>query len=145
MSQQFILWANDSTRPQVTANLHRYIDGLPQGKSYRFEICEHRKNQSEDQLGARFGLAYKTIMRHMGLQGEEEKQQLHRFMCGEYFGWVKTPIGKRPARSTTKNEKGERKPLDTLEASDFWDFIVRKAAEFDIFIPDPNPFWKEQR
>jgi hypothetical protein len=143
MSQTFILWANDPTRPHVAANLRAYIDGLSPKKSYRFEICEHRKTQTDDQLGARFGLAYKTIMQHMGLQGDDEKKQLHRFMCCEYFGYVETPFGRRPKRTTTVNERGEKKPLDTVEAAEFYDYIVRKAAEFDIFIPEPNPFWKE--
>lgn len=134
--------AGDPTREGVRANLHSLIDKVDPRFPWEFTIKRYRREQTNDQLGARFGLAYAVMMEPMGLRGRRDKEWLHEFMCGEYWGWHPT-IRNKPLRTTTTNERGEREVIDTAEAAKFWDFVVEWAArQIAVVIPDPNPFWK---
>jgi hypothetical protein len=86
-------------------------------------------------------------MEFMGLRGEEEKNELHRFWCGEYFGWTEGGAlrDRKPVRSTTKNEQGQRDEISVDTALDFYGFIQKRAADQGVFVPDPHPFWREAR
>lgn len=142
----FYLNANGPERPGVTANLHAAIDRLPSDKDWKVEITRHRKEQSDKQLGALFGVAYKVIMQAVGLEGDAEKKELHKNMCGDFFGWTDKPmIGRIPVRTTTKNEHGKRDVIDTETQARMYDFIQRKAAEYGIQVPDPDPLWFRKR
>ncbi len=140
MSQSYALHKDDAGRSLVLANLHAFIDRLPPSKSWRIEVKELRKERTDKQLGALFGLAYDRIMEATGLQGDSDKRQLHRDFCGDFFGWTDGPLGRqKPMRTTTTNEKGERDVIDAKTMAEMYDFIQRKASEFGIDVPDPNP------
>jgi len=144
--QKYVLNANGSERAQVLANAHAFIDRLPATKSWRIEIREARRERSLDQNAAMFGVAYAAIMDAVGLEGEEDRKQLHRDFCGDFFGWVDGPLDRpRPRRTTTTNERGERDVIDTETMTRFYEFIQRRAAEYGIDVPDPDPFWQERR
>lgn len=138
--QRYVLHAGDPTREIVLGNLRRFIDRLPEGKSWKIEIREHRAERSDKQNRALWGVAYPPIMEATGLEGERDKLLLHEHFCELYFGHVDHPIlGRRPRRTTTRNEHGERDPLDKVEMASFYDFVQRQAAGFGIDVPDPAP------
>ena len=138
IAQTFILPATD--RQRIADNLHAFVMQALPGKSLRVEVGEYRKRRSSEQNGATFGLAYKIIMEATGLSGDAEKKQLHRDFCGDFFGWVDTGMGRRkPVRTTTTDERGERDVVNTQTMAQMYDFIQRKAAEFGIYVPDPDP------
>lgn len=142
MSQAYALHKGDHRRDMVRANLHAFIDRLPASKSWRIEIKELRKERSLDQNAAVFGVAYAAIMAASGLEGDKEREQLHRDFCGDFWGWTTGPMGhRRPVRTTTRNERGERDVIDTETMARFYDFIQRTAAEYGIDVPDPDPLW----
>lgn len=144
MSETYVLNKGHPLRAQVKANLHAMIDRLPESKSWRVEIRVAHRERTDKQLGALFGVAYDRIMAATGLQGDFEKRKLHRDFCGDFFGWVDGPLGKpRPRRTTTTDEHGEESRIDTMTMADFYDFIQRRAAEFGIDVPDPDPLWRE--
>lgn len=144
--QTYQLNANGPEREGVRQRAHDFIDRLPLTKSWVITIAPYHKKRSPDQNAARFGLAYKVIMDATGLEGEAERKQLHRDFCGDFFGWVDGPMGHRkPVRTTTTNERGERAVIDTVTMARMYDFIQRKAAEFGIDVPDPDPFWHRRR
>ena len=145
MSQTYALHKGDMRRALVLANLHAFIERLPATKSWRIEIKELRKERTLDQNAALFGVAYAAIMAATGLEGEREREELHRNFCGDYFGWAPGPLGhRRPVRTTTTNERGERDVLDTQGMAEFYDFIQRQAAEYGIDVPSPDPLWRER-
>ena len=145
MSQTYALHKGDQRRDLVRANVHAFIDRLPPAKSWRIEVKELRKERSLDQNAAMFGVAYAAIMEATGLEGDEERKQLHHDFCGDFFGWVSGPMGhRRPVRTTTRNERGERELIDTATMARFYEFIQRRAAEYGIDVPDPDPLWNEQ-
>ncbi|GLQ96429.1 hypothetical protein [Dyella mobilis] len=145
MTSTYVLRKKHPGRDNVKSNLHAFVDRLPDTKSWKVEIKEARPERSLDQNAAMYGVAYDVIMAATGLQGDAEKKQLHRDFCGEFFGWVDAGLSRRrPRRTTTTNECGERDVIDTVTMSQFYDFIQRKAAEFGIDVPDPDPFWRER-
>ena len=116
------------------------------GKPIKVEVEEDKPKRSQEQLGAMFGLAYKTIMQETGLQGDQDKKKLHRDFCGEYFGWrVRDVMGrkwKEPVRTTTTDENGRRVAFTKTEQAEFYSFVERISAECGIQIPAPDPRWR---
>lgn len=144
MSQRFILHANDDGRALVKSNLHAFIDRLPDGKAWECVIDRHVKKRSPKQRKALFAAAYGPIMDFMGLRGEDDKKELHRFFCCEYFGSRIDQLGRRmPLRTTTRNEQGEREEISMDVAFDMYEFIQQRAAEQGIDVPNPDPLWRE--
>jgi len=141
----YVLNKGDPSREIVRANLHSFIDRLPDTHSFEVDVHRYAKPRSDKQRKSLFGVAYKAIMDQCGLQGEKEKNRLHNDFCGDYFGWRDGGIGtRRPVRTTTINELGEREEISTLQALDMYAFIQRTAAEYGIDVPDPDPFWREK-
>lgn len=145
MSQTFVLnKLPDCNRKHVLANAQEFLARLPESQSWEVTIARHVKARSEKQRKALFGAAYKALMEFSGLQGSVDKDELHRFMCGEWFGWDEDVFGNRkPKRTTTKNEKGERDEISISEALDFYAFLQKRGAEVGCWVPDPDPFWRE--
>ncbi len=144
-AQTYQLNASGPERQGVTQRAHDFIDRLPADKSWVIEIKQYHKKRSLDQNAAIFGLAYKVIMEATGLEGDAERKQLHRDFCGDFFGWVTGPMGHRkPVRTTTTNERGDRDVIDTATMARMYDFIQRTAAGFGIDVPSPDPMWTQR-
>lgn len=145
MSEKYTLNANGPERDQVRANVHAFIDRLSPTKSWRIEVKEVRKERTPPQNAALWGLAYPRLTEATGYTAEE----LHHEFCGRFFGWnVVTVFGqqrRRPRRTTTTNEQGERDVLGTRDFAEFYNLVQRIAAEAGIDVPDPDPFHGEQR
>lgn len=145
MSQSFILRANDKGRALVLSNTHAFLDRLPDSQSWEVTVKRHVKKRSDKQRSALFGVAYKAMMEFSGLEGEQDKQELHSFFCREFFGTKDTPFGPRAIRTTTKNESGEYDEIDTRTALSMYHFLQRRAAEVGCHVPDPDPMWNVDR
>jgi len=146
MSQTFILHKSDPRRADILGNAQRFLTVLPDHQSWEIQIKRHVKARTDKQRKAMFGAAYKALMEFSGLQGEADKLELHRFMCGEFWGWQPDPFGNRkPLRTTTKNERGEPDEISVSDALDFYAFLQRRGAEVGCWVPDPDPFWRESR
>jgi hypothetical protein len=146
MTQKYTLNANGPERGQVLANAHAFIDRLPLDKAWVIEVSPFVNKRSKKQRGSLFGVAYKAIMEATGLQGAQDKKDLHQFFCEEYFGFVEaTGISpRRPKRTTTKNAQGDRDEISTVDALDMYAFIQRRAAENGIDVPDPDPMYAQR-
>lgn len=114
--------------------LSRFILMAHPGKPINVKVTVARPERTDPQNRYLFGVAYKILGDHMGHSVDE----IHEWMCGEYFGWQDhaLPGGRvtsKPLRTTTKPDKlGDR---------EFWDFvqyIQRRAAEAGVYIPDPE-------
>lgn len=146
----FVLWADHPGRDNVKCNMQSFLGRLCEGeaihKSYRVTIEPYVEPRSEKQRNSLFGVAYKAIMEFCGYQGEREKHELHRNLCGEYFGWRDDPMrGRIPVRTTTTDEDGKRADISVTDALEMYAFIQRFAAEkIGCYVPDPDPFWREK-
>lgn len=116
------------------------------GRDIVLSVVEAKRERSQSQLGALFGIAYKILMREIGLRGEREKAELHDTFCGEFWGWrtitVMGVLRQVPTRTTTTNEHGVRDVISTREQIDFYEFIQQRAAGMGWDIPDPDPLWR---
>ena len=123
--------AQDRMR-QINAVLHE-IRKLPSDQNWQVEIKAVKAMRSHAQNDLLWGAIYPQIMEQMGLAGEYEKEELHEFFCGEYFGWNKkqimTKVKHRPVRTTTKDEEGKTNTLNKIEFAEFLEFIARRCAE----------------
>lgn len=144
MSQKYTLNANGPERGNVLAKVHAFVDRLPTSKSWRIEIKEARKERTGHQNRALFGCAYPAIKAVTG----DDIDDLHESFCGKFFGWVDREVmgefKRRPFRTTTTDENGERDVLPTVVFAEFYNTVQRIAAEVGIDVPDPDPFWREQ-
>ena len=133
-------------RDQAILAVDNYLRICLPGKPLKVEITEDKPERTDKQNRSLWGVAYPPIMEFMGLRGESDKEDLHSFWCGEYWGWVTTDfLGKKkqhPVRTTTHNEEGNRDPITIGEMIKFWDFIQQRAAEHGICVPAPDPGWR---
>lgn len=116
-----------------------YLARLDASKPWQLIVGPWKKERTQRQNNAMFGVAYKTLGDFMG----HTEVELHDVMLRLYFGEVHYEVmGVRtvkPKRTTTTNEAGERDVLSRDDMSRFYNFIVQKAAEIGCYIEDPNP------
>jgi hypothetical protein len=124
------------------ARAHRAIDELIETVAFAIEIKRCKKPRTNLQNRTIWGLCYETILRDGGeeLQGWD-KEDLHEFFMGEWGGWeVVEAFGKKRQRPIRRSSK-----LNTAEFASYFDFIQRRAAEFGIYIADPDKHWNVER
>lgn len=145
MSQKFILHAGDVQRGSVLANCASFLAKLTPAKSWVVEIKQYSKERTDPQNNALWGVAYPALQAATG----QSVNDWHEYMLGEWFGWVDyTLFGKRklrPARTTTTGFDGEPNKLSTTEFAEFYAFIQMRSAQHGVYVPDPDPFWREAK
>lgn len=116
-----------------------YLSRLDASKPWQMIVGPWKKERTQRQNNAMFGVAYKTLGDFMG----HTEVELHDVMLRLYFGEIHYEVmGARkikPKRTTTTNEDGARAVLSRDDMSRFYNFIVQKAAEIGCYIEDPNP------
>ncbi len=145
MSQNFVLNANDANRPNVLANVIRFLSSLPVGKSWAIEVKQYAKTRSTEQNAYHWGVCVRTLAKAMG----HDDQDVHEYLCGTHFGWKRVELmGGRsaevPNRTTTTGYDGKHSVLTKAEFAEYVEFVKRFAAEHGVFIPDPKHKWKDE-
>lgn len=136
----FILTAEN--RESIMARLTRFLHAWPREKPCLVTVEKFVRHRSNLQNNALWGVAYKVLSEATGFRPPE----LHEYFLGEHFGWEVYDImgmkKRRPRRTTTMNENGERDVLSTEAFCDFYAFIQQRAAEtVQVNVPDPDPTW----
>jgi len=122
-AQTFIL-------PNQKAAMLAFIERIPMARKWRVEIALYRKRRSDQQNRYLWGVAYKALKDATGQPADD----WHEYFLGEHFGWETVELfGKKKIRPIQRSSK-----LTTMEFMDFVDFIQSRAAEYGIYIPDPN-------
>ncbi len=122
-------------RDAAIARIARFLSGLSLEKAWRVSVTELRRTRTHSQNRYLWGVAYPAIIAGGGeaLAGWHA-EDLHEYFLGEHFGWETLDgFGRKRLRPIRRSAK-----LSTLEFSDYVAFIQRKAAEFGVFVPDPN-------
>lgn len=140
MTAEFIF--NAESKDRVLARLIRFIHDWPAKVPCIIEAKRFVRTRSTLQNRALWGVAYKVLSDATGHRDTE----LHEYFCGEFFGWEEYALlgmrKKRPRRTTTTDEKGERDVITTLRCMEFYAFIQQRAAEtVQVNVPDPDPEW----
>jgi hypothetical protein len=143
VSQRFIIDPKNPEVDRVRSNAMRAVEQAGSKRAEVLEIKQHRSKRTNLQNRTLWGVVYPPLMDHMGLRGDREKEELHEYFCGEYFGWKSYEImgqaKSRPVRTTTTDEDGKKSELTTVEFQDFCEFIRQRASEVGLVIPDPIP------
>jgi hypothetical protein len=112
-----------------------FLSRLPLEKAWRVSVQEQKRTRSQNQNRYLWGVAYPAILSAGGeaLAGWDA-EDLHEYFLGEHFGWeVIEGFGRKRIKPVRRSAK-----LSTIEFSDYVGFIQRKAAEFGVYVPDPN-------
>jgi hypothetical protein len=135
----------DSTRETVLANVHARINELDGKQPWQVSIKRYRKPRTKDSNAYLWSGCYPLAVRELGYTAEE----WHEEMCMRHFGKVEVqkPGASewKPYRTTTTDENGERDVLPGLEFWKFVEFVRQQFALGGVYIPEPDPFWKEHR
>lgn len=130
--------------PRGVRNFTRLIAFLSAAdvtKELQVTIGPVKKERSCQQNKALWGCAYEHIRKATG----NDKDDLHEMFCGEFFGWeIREVMGRKkrfPKRTTTTGYDGKRDVISTIELKDFYAFVQQRAAEYSVFVPDPDPMW----
>lgn len=140
LEQAFILI--DEQRKRNCISMIENLDTTGK-KKYQINIGPYVKPRTVNQNAALYGVAYPPIMEAMGMRGSKDKDELHEYFCGEYFGWVEYYVLSkkklRPKRTTTTDEEGKRDLVSTEVMADLYDFVQQRGADHGIWVPDPDP------
>ena len=123
----------EEPRDNRLASLVRQIHELEFDKSWLVTIKEIKPTRSLQQNAYLWGVCYTIFLEESGLKEQGwTNEDLHDYFLGEHFGWeekhlLETKIV-RPIKRSSK--------LSITEFADYLDFVIRKAAEHGIVIPD---------
>lgn len=121
-------------REPCIVRLNTCLRRLEDADSWRIEVTEYKDTRSLEQNAYLFGVVYSTILQHSDLQGWD-LDDLHTFMKGEFFGWETiTAFGRKRMKPIKRSSR-----LTVQQFSDYLEFVIRKAAEMGIVVPDPTP------
>lgn len=130
-------------RVGVLSALIHFLKNLAQDEEWEVTVKRFKRSRSDSQNNALWGVAYEALKRETG----NDPEDLHTYFCGEYFGWeVEQVMGHKrmkPKRTTTRNEEGKREVLPWDKFCEFYAYIQRRAAEVGVFVPDPDPAWRD--
>lgn len=138
-------------RDEAIQSFARLVRHFLPGRDLVVTVDEVKQERTGKQRAALFGVAYAALMEQMGLRGAREKDDLHEFLLGEYYGWREKPgLGttrRFPVRTTTTDEAGNRDVISTRQQLAFYAWIQQRAAEYGYDVPDPDPeyFRKAER
>lgn len=139
--QQFVL----AVGPRNLSKIVAFLSALSPTRPWKITVCEFRKERSDDQNSALWGVAYPPLMEFTGFT----KEELHDHFCRAFFGEVEYEImgmlRMKPRRTTTVDENGKKNKISTLEFMDFYAFVQQKGAEIGCYVPDPDPeYWRRE-
>jgi hypothetical protein len=137
--QTFTLQPGERSLARIVA----VLSALAKDVAWKITIARVKKERSDPQNSALFGVAYKALGEFTGYTAPE----LHDVFLRAYFGTVEREIfgeiTTRPRRTTTTDENGQRNKLSTVEFNAFYAFVQQKGAEIGCWVPDPDPRWHE--
>lgn len=130
--QVFILPAKE--REPCILRLTTALRKLEPYNDWRIEVTEYKDTRSLEANSYLWGICYATILEHSDLQGWDA-DDLHTYFLGEHFGWQTIQaFGKKRVKPVKRSSR-----LSISQFSEYVAFVIRKAAELGIVIPDPEP------
>lgn len=112
----------------------RLLDALRAEKMpYRVTIKGGTRSLSQNAY--LWGVVYPQFLRQSGLDEQGWRvEDLHEYFLGEHFGWnTLEGFGRKRVKPLKRSSA-----LDKMEFADYLDFILQKAAEMGVVIPDPE-------
>ena len=126
---------NDKREIEVRWDLvNTYLSRWKPGTILNFDITRRQEKKSDPMRKYYFGVVIKEFMKHLGYEVDEE-ELFHRQLKIVYFQIKPDAKGiYRNVPSVFSNESD----LDVSVKKEFCDWVIRKAAQEGVYIPDPN-------
>jgi hypothetical protein len=142
VAKQVIILPRLMPRERAIERIKSILMSLDIAQGWRLEIFEHKATRSDAQNAYLWGCVYPSILKAGGnMLAGWEPEELHEYCLGEHFGWeVLSGFGKKKQRPIRRSSR-----LSKLEFMDYIAFIQRRMAEHGIFVPDPDPNWREAK
>lgn len=129
MGQLFVLPKAD--REALCQRIYAFLMVTLPNRHVSVEVKEHRTKRSDAQNKYLWGVCYATLQKATG----QEANDWHEYMLGEWAGWeIVELFGQQKRRPVRRSSK-----LDTVDFMEFVMFIQQRAAQYGIYIPDPDP------
>ena len=114
--------------------IETYLANFKDGTAFDVEIVRRQKTKSDPLRCYYFGVVLPAFMEHLGYE-KEEYEIFHRQLKIVYFQIKPDSKGiYRKVPSVFSNES----TVSNQDKSKFVDWVVRKAAQEGVYIPDPN-------
>lgn len=150
MTTEIILDIGPDARGAAVDALSGFLRGLSPKRVWVVRVSQYRLTRSAKQNSYLNAVAYKILSDATGY----ERDDVSEYLCALHWGWKTQKCPKSPAyprgfksvpiRTTTTNDLGEHDVLSTEEFGEYVEFVQRFGAERGIYIPDPDPFYKER-
>ncbi len=152
IQEQSILLRKLMPRVGTIKRIFDFLSDLPIGENIEVVIRPYRSSRSNEQNRYLNGCIYKILMDKTGY----ERDDISDYCCGLYWGEKEKRVPRShdfpkgvkrvPCRTTTTNEAGKRDVLTWDAFSDYVAFLQRYfAKECGIYLPDPDPNWKQHQ
>lgn len=116
-----------------------FLFRLPADKAWELTVEPFKLERTGRQNNAMWGPIYGPFSAFTGYTEAELHDTMLKLFFGEVTYEVLGIVQKKPRRTTTTNEKGERDVLSRERMAEFIEFIFQKAAELGLYIEAPNP------
>jgi hypothetical protein len=111
-----------------------YLSRFKDGTAFDVEIVRRQRTKSDPQRKFYFGVVLPMFMEHLGYD-KDEQELFHRQLKIVYFQIKPDAKGiYRKVPSVFSNES----ELVVSEKSKYVEWVVRKAAQEGVYIPDPD-------
>lgn len=116
------------------SRLVAYASALIRDKSIKVTVAENRNTRSDQQNRLLWSLYGDILERGGEAMGGWTKDDLHELFLGLHFGWeVIEGFGQRRKKPMRRSSK-----LNTVEFTDFVEFILRYMAEQGVYLETPG-------
>ena len=114
--------------------IETYLANFKDGTAFDVEIVRRQKTKSDPLRCYYFGVVLPAFMEHLGYE-KEEYEIFHRQLKIVYFQIKPDSKGiYRKVPSVFSNESN----ITNADKSKYVDWVIRKAAQEGVYIPDPN-------
>ena len=114
--------------------INAYTAKWKPGSSFEVQITKRQPKKSDPMRKYYFAVVIREFMNHLGYE-PDELELFHRQLKIAYF---QIKPDRKGIYRNVPSVFGEKSPLPVPDKKKFLDWVVRKAAQEGVYIPDPG-------
>jgi hypothetical protein len=129
MAAEFVL--PKASREEAIDRLACWLATCLPNKLVQVTVQQLRSTRSQRQNRYLWGVCYRELEKQTG----QEAEDWHEYFLGEWSGWDRVEMfGRHKLKPRSRSSK-----LSVADFAEYVSFIQRRAAEYGVYIPDPDP------